>query len=98
MFTVSGYINGVSYRAVVGGVPGDPDLTAGCVTGDPGVIGLLRDQAGEPWQATPTGPSGILDLADPASVLGALMDHTDITGIDGNAPDLIGPAVPGAVY
>lgn len=101
MFTVDGYINGVAYRAVIGGEPspGDgPELRAGCAAGDPGVIGLLTASAGEPWLATPTGPSGVLDLADPASVYGFLCGRTDITAASGDVPDLTGPHDPAAVY
>lgn len=102
MFTIDGYINGVAYRAHAGlpaGQDGDSGLRAGCVTGDPGVIGLLAASAGEPWLATITGPSGTLDLDDPASVYGFLCDRTDVTSATGDdVPDLTGPAVDGAVY
>lgn len=101
MFTVDGYIDGVAYQAVIGTPAGpgdDPQLRAGCAAGDPGVIGLLNAGNGEPWLATPTGPSGILDVTDPASVYGYLCDRTDITGTSGAVPNLTGPYDPGAVY
>jgi hypothetical protein len=45
--------------------------------GSPEVIGFLRANAGQPWLATPTGPSGTLYLADAASGLGALQTTHD---------------------
>jgi hypothetical protein len=99
VFTVDGYINGVSYHAVVGDDTSNRlGPTVGCVAGDPGVLSLLQEQEGEPWAATPTGPFGVLDLADPASVLGALSDHTDVTSLTGDYPDLAGQPVAGVVY
>jgi hypothetical protein len=98
VFTVDGYINGVSYHAVVGAQAGQPEPAVGCVAGDPGVLALLQEQEGEPWAATPTGPFGVLDLTDPASVLGALTDHTDVTSLTGDYPDLVGQPVAGVVY
>ena len=68
MFTVTGYIDGgISYTAQVGAAAAgsDGERQIGCVTGDPGIIAWLRGHAGEPWQATPTGPSGSTDLDDP---------------------------------
>jgi hypothetical protein len=68
------------------------------VTSDPDTIAWLEEQAGEPWQASPTGPTGITDLNDPVSVLGTLYSGTDVTAVDGDAPDLHGPAASGIVY
>lgn len=99
MFTVDGYINGVAYTTAIGGEGGqDDDRHAGCVTGDPAVIGWLREHDGEPYQVTPTGPSGTLDLADPGSVYGTLLHGTRVTSTSGDVPDLVGPARDGVAY
>lgn len=100
MFNVSGYIDGVAYQAVIGGDTSgaDPSRVAGCTVTDPETAAWLEERNGQPWQATPTGPSGVTDLADPGSVLGTLYDHTTVTGVDGDAPDLLGPDLPGVVY
>jgi hypothetical protein len=101
MFTVTGYVDGVAYRVHVGVSPGLAAGVprAGCAVGDPGIAGLLADAAGEPWLATVTGPSGILNLDDPASVYGFLCDRTTITAAAGDVPDLTGPPAPsGSVY
>ena len=100
MFTVTGYVNGIAYRADVGAPAGQDDARprAGCVTGDPGVIGLLAASTGEPWLATVTGPSGTLNTSDPVSVYGFLCDRTDVIAAAGDVPDLTGPPVRGAVY
>ena len=39
-------------------------------------------QDGEPYQVTPTGPSGVTDLTDPESVLATLLAHTDVTSVE----------------
>jgi hypothetical protein len=93
MFTVTGYKDGISYTATIGATG-----NAGCAETDLAMAGWLLEQDGQPWEATPTGPTGITDLADPASVLGTLIAHTDVTSVEGDAPDLLGPVVPGTVY
>lgn len=101
MFTVTGYIDGVAYRADVGVPAGQDDgrPRAGCTVGDPGVIGLLAASIGEPWLATVTGPEGTLDASDPASVYGFLCGYTDVISATGDdVPDLTGPPVHGVVY
>jgi hypothetical protein len=100
MFTVDGYIQGIAYHVVVaGGTDGvTPGRVAGCAVTDPATAAWLDEQAGQPFKVTPTGPSGITDLADPASVLGTLYGLTDVARVDGDAPVLLDPAEPGAVY
>lgn len=99
MFTVTGYLDGVAYRVTVGAEVSEARArTVGCVSGDPNIIRWLADRAGEPYTATPTGPAARTDMNDPAAILGTLMDGTTITAVDGDAPDLTGPARPGIVY
>jgi hypothetical protein len=100
MFTVQGYRDGVSYLVTVGGPPAETQdgFEAGCAVTDPMTAAWLDEQAGEPWKATPTGPSGVTNLANPESVLGTLLAHTQVTSVDGDAPDLLGPVEPGVVY
>lgn len=99
MFTVDGYVEGIAYHVEVGGPAAGATAAgvAGCAVTDPRMAAWLWDQEGQVYKVTPTGPVGITDLADPASVLGTLYGRTDVTGTEGDAPDLTGPVAPGAV-
>jgi hypothetical protein len=97
MFTVRGYTpGGIAYELTVQDKPAQGSRLT--FTGTPRAVALLLAGEGHPWQATPTGPSGTLDLADPESVLGALTDWTQVTSVDGEAPEVIPPAQPGTCY
>lgn len=101
MFTVDGYLEGIAYHVVVGGdTAAAPDgQAAGCATTGPAMTAWLNEQAGKPYKVTPTGPFGVTDLADPASVLGTLYAQTIVTGVEGDAPNVLGEdAGAGVVY
>lgn len=100
MFHVQGYVNRTFYTATVGDpatVPGGAD-TAGIVSGSPVVVDLLTLHDGQPIRVTPTHGDTVLDLHDPASVLAGLYALTDVVTVTGDAPDLAGTPVLGAVY
>lgn len=79
--------------------PDDLDPThVGAVTGSTHVVTLLRAMEGERVAATPTGPFYDLDTSNPESVLAALHGLTNITAVNGEAPQVIPPAIVGAEY
>jgi hypothetical protein len=98
---VRGTIDGVAY-----GVQVDPDGPTGLdladrlgiVRGSAHVAARLRLLDGETVKATPVGPFLRFDADDPEAVLAALMEHTDIIEVAGEAPDLLGVHEPGNVY
>ncbi len=90
MFTVRGYDDGVGYALTV--------ADDGTLSGSERVRRMLTDHAGDTFDVTPTGPTVVLDVDDPATVLGALYALTDVTAVDGDAPEVIPPPVAGAVY
>ncbi len=91
MFTVLGSINGIAYRLDVGDSESEH-------SGSNRVMGLLAVHRGELVSATPTGPTHTLDLDDPASVLVALMDLTDVVAVGDGAPRVIPAVDPNVVY
>lgn len=96
MYTATGFLSGLPYTIEVGG-PDQP------LEGSAHVLALLRLRDGQPWRATPTGPSGRLDAKDPASVLGALLGWTEVRTLDGDVPlvngwDVHERRAPGTVY
>jgi hypothetical protein len=96
MFTVIGYLDGVPYTLAVDG----PVQEGGVMAGSPNVLRLLATRHGDVYKATPTGPSGTLDIFSPAAILGALMDWTEVRAVTGDPPDILGgqQAQPGVVY
>lgn len=90
-WTIHGYIDGVAYSLAVGD-------TIDAVDGTDNALRLLYEHEGEELAATPTGPTMRLNSGDPESVLCAFTALTEITSIDGDPPDLFGPAEPGVVY
>jgi hypothetical protein len=99
MFTVEGYVDGVSYTAVVGDpkAEGDPSA-AGIVTGTDNVVTLLRGHEGLPVRASVTSGDRPLDLRDPESVLAGLRDLTQVTKVTGDAPTTSEPYDATVVY
>jgi hypothetical protein len=93
MFEVMGRYNDLAYMVQVD-VRDEDQPVAGSVT----VEELLHDRQGETVAVTPTGPFLRLDLTDEASVLGALMAWTQVSGTAGAAPEVLPPEVSGAVY
>lgn len=102
MFQVEGYINQVSYAVRVGV---DPDVDpgrmerAGIVLGTGRAIDVLRQNIGRQILLTPTGPSVLGSIMDPAGVLAVLLTQTEVTDVTGDdVPELIPAAQPGIVY
>ncbi len=98
MFVVRGFDDGVAYTVEVDNPATPEERRDGFVAGSEGVRALLRLYEGETFKVTPTGPVVTLNLNDGASVLGALYALTRVTEVTGDAPDLLGPPVHGAVY
>jgi hypothetical protein len=101
MFIVAGYIHddgsAVAYRVAVGVPPGPG--TDGIVQGSTNARALLAAHAGQEVRLTPVGPSYVLDLNDPVSVLAALYALTEVVGKPegDDVPDVMGPRTPGQV-
>lgn len=96
MFTVTGYLAGVAYRAIISGTP---DELTGVVQGPTALKWLLLSRSGRPLELTPTGPTITLDLADPQAVLAALRTLTEVVDVAGdNIPASLVPSEPGVVY
>ncbi len=94
MFTVTGFIDSVAYSATVGGIGPDEGVVSGTRT----VMSLLRLHEGQEVLVTPTGPTVTVDLHDEKAVLGALHALTTVSEVVGDAPEVIPPVEPGAVY
>lgn len=62
----------------------------GIVRGNPGALALLDSLAGDQVAPTPTGPFYTLTDADPAAILSALLEHTEVLDVGGDAPDVSG--------
>lgn len=92
MFTVRGHLDGTVYTVTVG------DADDGGVSGSPRIRGLLATHVGEALSVTPTGPTVVLGMDHPASILGALYALTTVMEVEGDAPEVIPPHVHGAVY
>jgi hypothetical protein len=100
MFVVAGYIRdgdaAVGYRVAVGAEPG-PGVD-GIVQGSVNARALLAAHAGEEVRVTPVGPSYVLDLSDPASVLAALHALTEVKTVEGDdVPEVMGPRSSGTI-
>lgn len=97
VFIVDGTLDGQPYTCQVGG---DDPLALGAVTGTRNVMDLLVRRTGDWYAATPTGPFGTLSLSKPESVLGALLNWTQVDMVSGDAPDILGGQrdQPGVVY
>lgn len=90
MYRVTGGINGVVYDVAV---LDEAPWIEGTVT----VESHLALRTGEPYLATPTGPTYVLDLKDGASVLACLAATTVISEMDGDVPQLVPPSLPGTI-
>lgn len=102
MFQVEGYVNGVSYAVRFGA---NPELDAertervGGVIGSGRALDVLRQFEGIPVLVTPTGPSILGSLSDPAGVLAVLTTQTEVTSVTGDdIPELTPAGDPGVVY
>lgn len=84
MFTVQGYVDGVSYAVEIDPTADEDDV----VNGSPSAIGVLHAYEGEPLLVTPTGPTVIASVTDPAGILASLRAFTEVTSVEGDAPDL----------
>lgn len=89
MYRVTGGINGVVYDVAV---LDEAPWIKGTVT----VESHLEMRVGEPFLATPTGPTYILALDDGPSVLACLGITTVISEMDGDVPQLVPPGDPNA--
>lgn len=102
MFMVEGYIKQVSYAVRVGVDPkADPGRMerAGKVLGTGRAIDVLHQFDGIPVLVTPTGPSVVGSLTDPAGVLAVLLTQTEVTSVTGDdIPELIPAGEAGVVY
>jgi hypothetical protein len=96
MYVVHGYVDGVSYTATVGAASPGPDT--GIMTGTPSVMALLAAHRGTQVSGHHTSGSVPLDLDDEASIMHALLQLTQVTGIEGDAPQLYEPDEAGAIY
>lgn len=96
MYTVDGYIDGVSYRAIVDG--DQPDPGSGVIGGSPGALALLRTNEGRAFSSTVTGQAVTLDLQDPDTVLPALQALTEVTGTAGDLPQNEEPFDASVIY
>lgn len=99
MFDVQGYADGVAYTVRVDTAnvdSGNPDASP--IAGSPIVRSILAEREGEIVTVSPVGPYLELDLTDETSILGALMAWTDVTQVEGDAPEVFPPDVAGAVY
>lgn len=64
---------------------------------DPLYVDLLA-QAGQEFTVPPTGPTRVLDLSDPASVLTAIMGSAALTDLSGDdVPTVVEPVPAGAI-
>lgn len=98
MFTVTGTINSVPYRVGVHDEAVE-DNQYGCVMGSDAATALLAVHEGEYVQQTPTHDEVLLSLTDPASVLAALHEFTNVIDVEGDAPvDPETEAQPGTIY
>jgi hypothetical protein len=61
-----------------------------------GVIALLAGLVGHQVEASPTGPFYTLTPGDPAAILAALMQHTEVSQTSGELPDVSGDVPVGA--
>lgn len=95
-YIVNGYIDGVSYQATVGG--DQTDASIGAVTGSPNVLGLLSGNDGHSFSRTVTGQAVKLDVHDPDTILHALQELTEVTSVEGDAPEADAPFDPGVIY
>lgn len=89
MFTVAGYLNGVSYAVQVGVSPARAN--DGVVAGSPQVIGLLKTREGMPMRPGRGLRAVSVDATtnNPAWVLACLHSETEVTDVDGTGiPDL----------
>lgn len=91
-FEVRGYIDGVAYNFRHDPAADTPNQ------GSTNVLAKLEFREGETFGATPTGPYARLNLRDGESILTALYALTQVVAVEGDAPDVFGPMVPGAVY
>lgn len=102
MFTVEGYIDHVSYRVRFGSNPHaqlDPRTgRLGAVIGSRRALDLLARHEGMPVLVTPVGPTVTGSTTDPAGVLAVLLAHSEVTSVDGDAPQLLTPTEPGTVH
>jgi hypothetical protein len=104
IFTVLGYLNGISYAVQVGvdvRQTHPRQAIDGVVVGDPRAIGLLQTLEGLPVRPGPGMRSRTGTNKDPEWVLACLHAHTQVTDVYGeDIPDLGGGRgwVPGAVY
>ncbi len=89
-FEVNGSLAGVAYAAVVG--------DDGQVTGSGRLLTALKAAAGSTVKVTPTGPTYTVKAGDPVSTWAWLARRTDIVETSGDLPQLVPPAVVGAVY
>jgi hypothetical protein len=98
MFTVQGYLDGISYTVQVG--VDRRRANDGVVAGNPRVIGLLQSREGLPMSVG-VGRRAITGTNEnPEWVLACLHAETQVTDVDGETiPDLSGRRHrPGAVY
>lgn len=70
----------------------------GIASGSRHVINLLQDHQGETIAVTPTGPEIEVDPDDAKAILAFLYHYTTVTEVSGDAPELVPPTIPGAVY
>lgn len=97
MFTVAGYIDGVSYGVTVDDQ--DPTRAAGCADGSPAALKVLRDADGELLLLSPVGPELTVDITRPADVLAVLQARTEVTEVNGDGvPNPFGPSTPAVVH
>jgi hypothetical protein len=96
MFTVIGTINSVPYR--VGVHNEDMGENHGVVMGSDNATSLLRLLEGDYVQQTPTHEEVRLSLMDPASVLAALHEHTNVVAVTGDVPADVEPVISGTIY
>jgi hypothetical protein len=63
------------------------------------ILALLMANMGHEVLATPTGPSIMVDLGDPAAALASLYALTDVVEVNGKGiPDVLPPSKPDRVY
>lgn len=89
MFTVVGYLNGISYALQVGVAP--KRANDGVVAGSPQVIGLLKTREGMPMRPGRGLRAVTNDTTtnNPAWVLACLHSETEVIDVDGaDIPDL----------
>jgi hypothetical protein len=73
-----------------------PPGTWGVLTGSPVVVALLAGLEGQSVAASPTGPFYALNRRDPAAILTALVEHTEVLATSGDVPSIDGEVPYGA--